>query len=203
MASFFTLISTQTHTHGTRIVGRRGNVSKHFQTIYGAQLRIVIMMFLMLLKRVFYFISFFTCPGWRHQPGLKGDPFVPVGGSTRDKRPLSLPLARLAVGPGTKATFCPGPKGSRDKWLGIKTYSVVVIKGWIGSRAPFIDHAAGHGASLRARRRRGCCRGRTCTPRPARRANGGRLPMHAHQRGNDDTDQLRRQRWRGENDPIT
>ena len=127
VASFFTLISTQTHTHGTRIVGRRGNVSKHFQTIYGAQLRIVIMMFLMLLKRVFYFISFFTCPGWRHQPGLKGDPFVPVGGSTRDKRPLSLSLARLAVGPGTKATFCPGPKGSRDKWSGTKACSVVVV----------------------------------------------------------------------------
>ena len=46
----------------------------------------------------------------------KAPPFVPVGGSTRDKRPLSPPpLARLAFGPGTKATFCPGPKGNRDK----------------------------------------------------------------------------------------
>ena len=25
------------------------------------------------------------------------------------------PLARLTVGPGTKATYCPGPKGNRDK----------------------------------------------------------------------------------------
>ena len=67
-------------------------------------------------------------------------PFVPVGGTNRDKRLHFClgwclqpgqkahipPLARLAVGPGTKATFCPGPKGSRDKWLGTKAYSVVV-----------------------------------------------------------------------------
>ena len=52
--------------------------------------------------------------------------FVRVGGSTRDKKPLSPTLARLAVGPGTKATFCPGPKGNRDKWPETKTYSVVV-----------------------------------------------------------------------------
>ena len=32
------------------------------------------------------------------------------------------PLARLAVGPGTKAT----PKGSMDKWAGTKACSVVV-----------------------------------------------------------------------------
>ena len=51
------------------------------------------------------------CPGWRHQPGQK----APVP-----------PLARLAVGPGTKATYCPGPKGCRDKWPRTKTYSVVV-----------------------------------------------------------------------------
>ena len=93
------------------------------------------------------------CPGWRHQPGqkggllsrlvdptgtkcprtllsrsetpigTKGPPFVPVGVSNRDKRPLS---PRLAVGPGTKATYCPGPKACRDKWPGIKAYSVVV-----------------------------------------------------------------------------
>ena len=37
-----------------------------------------------------------------------------------------LPLARLAVGPRTKATYCPGPKGCRDKWPGTKAYSVVV-----------------------------------------------------------------------------
>jgi len=53
--------------------------------------------------------------------------FVPVGGSTRDKSPLSLPLAQLAVGLGTKTTFCPGPKGSQDKWPGTKTCSVVMI----------------------------------------------------------------------------
>ena len=56
--------------------------------------------------------------------GTKGGPFIPVGTSNRDKRPLSPPpLARLAVGPGTKATYCPGPKGCRDKWPGTKAYS--------------------------------------------------------------------------------
>ena len=59
--------------------------------------------------------------------GTNGGPFVRVGGSTRDKKPLSPTLARLAVGPGTKATFYPGPKGNRDKWPGTKAYSVVVI----------------------------------------------------------------------------
>ena len=39
-------------------------------------------------------------------------------------------LARLAVGPGTKATYCPGPKGCRDKWPGTKAYSVVVGYGF-------------------------------------------------------------------------
>jgi len=58
--------------------------------------------------------------------GTKGRPFVQVGISNRDKRPLSPPLARLAFGPGTKATNCPGPKGNRDKWPGTKAYSVVV-----------------------------------------------------------------------------
>jgi len=48
--------------------------------------------------------------------GIRGPrPFVPVGDTNRDKRPLSPPLARLAVGPGTKATYCPGPKCCRDK----------------------------------------------------------------------------------------
>ena len=48
--------------------------------------------------------------------GIRGPrPFVPVGDTNRDKRPMSPLLARLAVGPGTKATYCPGPKGCRDK----------------------------------------------------------------------------------------
>ena len=59
--------------------------------------------------------------------GTKGGPFIPVGASNRDKRPLSPPLARLAVGPGTKAIYCPGPKGCRDKWHGTKAYFVVVM----------------------------------------------------------------------------
>ena len=65
---------------------------------------------------------------WLETPtGTKGGPFIPVGGSNRDKRPLSPPLARLAVGPGTKATYCPGPKGCRDKRPETKAYSVIVI----------------------------------------------------------------------------
>ena len=56
----------------------------------------------------------------------KRPPFNPVGGSNRDKRPLSPILARLAVGPGIKATYCPGPKGCQDKWPRTKAYSVVV-----------------------------------------------------------------------------
>ena len=93
--------------------------------------------------------------GWSHQPGQKGvlisrlvlapgtkclEPFVPVGATNRDKRGSFCPgwclqpgqkapvppLAWLAVGPGTKATYCPGPKSSRDKWPGTKAYSVVV-----------------------------------------------------------------------------
>jgi len=35
-------------------------------------------------------------------------------------------LARLAVGPEIKATFCPRPKDNRDKWPERKAYSVVV-----------------------------------------------------------------------------
>ena len=96
------------------------------------------------------------CPGWRNQPGqkgvllsrlvvptgtkgyagllsrlepptgTKGPPFVPVGVCNRDKNAPVPPLARLAVGPGIKATYCPGPKGCRDKWPGTKACSVVV-----------------------------------------------------------------------------
>ena len=51
------------------------------------------------------------CPSWRHQPVQKAP----------------APLARLAVGPGTKATYCPGPKGCRDKWPGTNACSVVVV----------------------------------------------------------------------------
>ena len=42
------------------------------------------------------------------------------------------PLARLAFGPVTKGTYCPGPKGNRDKWPETKTCSVVVyiLKKW-------------------------------------------------------------------------
>ena len=87
--------------------------------------------------------------------GIKAPLLIPVGASNRDKRvtllaglvlPIGIkgldllsrvepptgtkgscpPLARLAVGSGTKATFCPGPKGSRDKWPGTKACSVVV-----------------------------------------------------------------------------
>ena len=58
--------------------------------------------------------------------GTKGGPFVPVDASNRDKRPCP-PLARLAVGPGTKVTYCPGPNGSRDKWTRKKVCSVVLI----------------------------------------------------------------------------
>ena len=73
--------------------------------------------------------------------GIRGSrSFVPVGATNRDKRPPFCPgwwiqpgqkapvppLARLAVGPGTKATYCPGPKGCRDKWPGTKACFVVV-----------------------------------------------------------------------------
>ena len=91
------------------------------------------------------------CPIWRHQPGqkrgllsrlvaptgIKGHPFVPVGASNRDKRPLSPPLARLAVGPGTKAIYCPGPKGCRDKLPETKAYSVVVTLACLHSEIRF------------------------------------------------------------------
>ena len=68
------------------------------------------------------------CPGWCLQPGQK----TPVP-----------PLARLAVGPGTKATYCPGPKGSRDKWAETKACSVVVD----GCRE--VDEHISPGASVR------------------------------------------------------
>ena len=51
------------------------------------------------------------CPGWCLLPGQKAH--VP-------------PLTRLAVGIGTKATYCPGPKGCRDKWPGTNACFVVV-----------------------------------------------------------------------------
>ena len=54
------------------------------------------------------------CPGWYLQPGQKA--------------PVPPPLARLAFGPGTKATYCLGPKGCRDKWPGTKACFVVVFK---------------------------------------------------------------------------
>ena len=58
------------------------------------------------------------CPGWRHQPGQKRGLLsrlvAPTG--TKDPCPSPPPLARLAIGPGTKATYCPGPKDCRDKW---------------------------------------------------------------------------------------
>ena len=70
---------------------------------------------------------------------LRG-PFVPVGATNRDKRPPFCPgwclqpgqkahvppLARQAIGPGTKVTYCLGPKDSRNKWSRTKTYFVVV-----------------------------------------------------------------------------
>ena len=68
--------------------------------------------------------------GGERGKGIRGPrSFVPVGDTNRDKRPLSppAPLARLAVGPGTKATYCPGPKGCRDKWSGTKVCFVVVL----------------------------------------------------------------------------
>ena len=95
------------------------------------------------------------CPSWSHQTrpktqhlsrsvaptGTKGPfgPIVPVEATNRDKcrafgpswwlqrdkRPLRSHTAQLAVGPGTKALFDPGPKGSRDKWPGPKAYSIV------------------------------------------------------------------------------
>ena len=47
------------------------------------------------------------CPGWRHQPRQKGGPFIPVGGSNRDKSYLLSRAQRL---PGqmacNKGLFC-------------------------------------------------------------------------------------------------
>ena len=42
---------------------------------------------------------------------------------------MSPPLARLAFGPGTKATYCPGLKDNQDKWPETKAYSIVVVVG--------------------------------------------------------------------------
>ena len=71
---------------------------------------------------------FVPVDGSNRDKRLRG-PFVPVGVSNRDKRPMSPLLARLAVGPGTKVTYCPGPKGCQDKWPGTKAYFVVVAAG--------------------------------------------------------------------------
>ena len=65
-------------------------------------------------------------PGWCLQPGQKAH--VP-------------PLARLAVGPGIKATYCPGPKGYRDKWPGTKAYSVEVEQVWNNLYAGYIQRS--------------------------------------------------------------
>src|SRR6185312_10016630 len=54
------------------------------------------------------------CPGWSHQPGQKGGLLYGLVVPPGTKGPCPL-LARLAFGPGTKATFCPGPKCNRDK----------------------------------------------------------------------------------------
>ena len=51
---------------------------------------------------------------------------APTGIKGHPKGPCPPP-ARLAVRPGTKTTYCPGPKGCRDKWPGTKAYSVVVF----------------------------------------------------------------------------
>src|SRR6185436_19430672 len=74
--------------------------------------------------------------------GIRGPrSFVPIGATNRDKKPpfcpgwcLQLgqkgpfsPLPWLAIGPETKATYCPGSKGCRDKWPGTKAYCVVVF----------------------------------------------------------------------------
>ena len=73
-------------------------------------------------------MAFVPGPMASRASGGIGAPFVPVGGSTRDKRPLSP----RSFGPGTKATFCPGSKSSRDKWSGTKVCSVVVTEMWKG-----------------------------------------------------------------------
>ena len=65
------------------------------------------------------------CPDWRHQPGQKGGILSRLVAATGTKG-LCPPLARLAVGPGTKATYCPELKDCRDKWPGTKACSVVV-----------------------------------------------------------------------------
>ena len=70
-------------------------------------------------------MAFVPGPTTSRASGGRG-PFVPVGDTNRDKMPWPPPLTRLAVGPGTKATYCPGPKGCRDKWPRMKAYSVVV-----------------------------------------------------------------------------
>ena len=87
--------------------------------------------------------------------GTKCPHFVPVGGYNRDKRPCPPPpLTRLAVGPGTKATYCPGPKGCLDKWPRTKACSIVV--------RPPPPRPAESAWWPRRRRRRRPCRGDAC-----------------------------------------
>ena len=151
------------------------------------------------------------CPGLRHQPGQNGSllswlvvptgtkgprsllsrlepptgtkvpPFVPVRASNRDKSPLSSPLARLAVGPGTKATYCLGPKSCRDKWPGIKACSVVVASSpaTIGAPVPATRRSSGYprpASGLRA-----VVRALPVRPAPARKQGDGRVPGHLPQ----------------------
>ena len=63
--------------------------------------------------------------GTKGYAGLLSRLETPTG--TKGPCPPLPPLARVAVGPGTKATYCPGPKDCRDKWPETKAYSVVVM----------------------------------------------------------------------------
>ena len=56
------------------------------------------------------------CPGWWFQPGQKGTrAFCPGWSHQLGQNAPVPPLAQLAVGLGTKATYYPGPKSCRDK----------------------------------------------------------------------------------------
>ena len=69
------------------------------------------------------------CPGWNYQPGQNAPILSRLVSPTGTKVPCPPPppLARLAVGPGTKATYYPGTKGCRDKWPETKACCVVVL----------------------------------------------------------------------------
>src|SRR6185312_4949390 len=56
----------------------------------------------------------FFCPGWCYQPGQKEDFLFGLVPPTGTKDPCP-PLARLTIGSGTKATYCPESKDNRDK----------------------------------------------------------------------------------------